>query len=302
MIYPESQICEFIEKALLSEVYTTPKPGLVDKHDTGAHRDMDVSTFEKSTAAISPFLAKMYGAGVEFSENPENLCDEKLFAVIRKIGVDAEKAMFAATNGVNTHKGIIFTLGIICASLGFTLKRHKNLQNDFFDDSDELIDDFLDEVFLNAKKMTFETLEKDFALMASREPKTHGEKLFAKYGEKGIRGEAQKGFPIIYKVALPFYKKLLKVNPDENNRNIIALLHIVKNLSDTNVLSRSSPETLRWLQSECDSILGEKTVFAPEDIERVCKLNEECVQKNISPGGAADILAVTVFLAAVSGL
>ena len=295
MIYSESQIREFIERALLSEVYTTPKPGLVDRHDTGAHRDMDVTTFEKSTAAISPFLAKMYGAGVDFAENPENLCDERLFAMIRKIGVQAENAMFTATNGVNTHKGIIFTLGIICASLGFTLKRHENFKTDFF------TNDFFEQIFLNAKKMTFDTLEKDFSAMSSREPKTHGEKLFAKYGEKGIRGEAQEGFPIICKIALPFYKKLLKVNPDENNRNIIALLHIVKNLSDTNVLSRSSKETLLWLQSECASILGEKTVFEAKDLERVSILNEECIQKNISPGGAADILAVTVFLAAVGG-
>ena len=95
-------------KALLGEVYTTPKPGLVDLKDNGAHKDMDVHTFEKSTAAIAPYIAEMFCEGYANQQSLENL-----FARIRQIGIEAEKAMFEATKGINTHKGILFTMGII---------------------------------------------------------------------------------------------------------------------------------------------------------------------------------------------
>ena len=102
-----------IRNALLEEVYTTPKPGLVDQYDTGAHTDMDCRLFEKSAAAIAPYLKQMFYTGMEWQQTPSDL-----FCAIRKTGIYAEKSMFRATDGVNTHKGAIFTMGILSASAG----------------------------------------------------------------------------------------------------------------------------------------------------------------------------------------
>ena len=99
--------------ALLEEVYTTPKPGLVDLYSNGAHSDMDVHTFERSAQALYPWFVQMAMQGYSFFGTPE-----ELFLEIRKTGLEAEKAMYTATNGVNTHKGLIFTLGIFCAAAG----------------------------------------------------------------------------------------------------------------------------------------------------------------------------------------
>ena len=274
----EIAIASIISDSLLEEVYTTPKPGLVDKADNGAHKDMDISTFERSTKAIAPYIAKMYTAG-KSSVSALQL----VFQDIRRIGLVAEKAMFEATGGVNTHKGAIFTLGILSASLGYSVS-HTN--GDF---------NILD-ILPIAKEMTFDAIEEDFAQMSSRQPVTHGEILYKKYHERGIRGQAQEGFPIIRDVAYPYYQYLIKYSVEPNIRNVMTLLFIIANLKDTNVIARSSPEILSALQTDAMKILDSTFLFTPYDIEKVSALNQKCISLNISPGGAADILAATLFL------
>jgi len=101
-------------KSLLDEVHTTPKPGLVDYRNNGSHRDMDIPLFEKSADTLKPYFSKCFSIGKETSALS---CDET-FALLRKAGIKAEKAMYEATGGVNTHKGVIYSMGILCASLG----------------------------------------------------------------------------------------------------------------------------------------------------------------------------------------
>ena len=100
-----------ISQALMEEVYTTPKPGLVDREDTGAHTDMNCQTFQKSTEAIAEDLAAMFVAGYSWEAAPETL-----FPLLRERGKKTEEKMFAATGGVNTHKGIIFTIDILATA------------------------------------------------------------------------------------------------------------------------------------------------------------------------------------------
>ena len=104
-----SETCAY---ALMAEVGATPKPGLVDRCDSGAHADMNYATFEASTAAIVPYLTQMFEQGTAWESHDYNM----LFEAIRLTGIEAEKAMFAATDGVNTHKGMIFSMGTIAAA------------------------------------------------------------------------------------------------------------------------------------------------------------------------------------------
>ena len=109
--------------ALLEEVYTTPKPGLVDLYSCGAHTDMNVQTFEKSAEALRPWFIRMAAQGYLLTCTREDL-----FVEIRKTGILAEKAMFHATGNVNTHKGMIFTLGIFCAAAGRCMKDYGEIK------------------------------------------------------------------------------------------------------------------------------------------------------------------------------
>lgn len=276
------QIEKLVLRALLDEAYTTPKPGLVDMHDTGAHFDMNIHTFEASAHAIAPHIAHMYVLG--FSWNREL---PQLFAHVREIGKEAEHAMFSATGGMNTHKGSIFTLGCIATCIGYAFSH---------DDAPTV-----SHILRLCHHMTNAALEADFAVMQNHTPRTHGEKLFIQYGERGVRAQAQQGFPIIKDVAFPVLARCFQRGMEQNTRNIFALLHIMAKLHDTNVLHRASYDGLQWLQQQAAIIIADKHTLSEDDMKQVEKLNEQCIAKNISPGGAADILAASLFLLYMCG-
>ena len=343
----------YVRNALLGEVYATPKPGLVDRRDTGAHRDMNYETFLRSTEAITPYLVEMFKRGLVSSyENDEltvekepadsqskyksmetkhtpNLSSrEKVFLDIRKTGMEAEKAMYKATGNVNTHKGMIFTMGILLAAAGI-IAGERLRQNAAADISGDFFE--INEILETGRRMSQRILEEDFIEMSNREPISHGEKLFHKYGEKGIRGQAMVGFPIIRDIGLSSMRKYLNITDDaslrceieeratlrkdlldgegnmrdehfENAVNISTLIAIMSRLNDTNVLTRSSYEEMEWLKKESERIVKLGAAFSKEGLSAIEELNVKCIEKNISPGGAADILAVTILLLKLEGI
>ena len=262
-----------VTKALLAEVYTTPKPGLVDRHDNGAHTDMDVHTFERSTYAIAPYLADMYAEGLR-SADPQSL-----FRQIRAIGMRAEKAMYAATADVNTHKGMLFTVGILCAAIGYAQGRGMPVR--------------AETVLEQVPAMTAEILEAEFEQMSRREARTHGEILFHRTGERGIRGQAQKGFPVLRDTAVPALRKYLRLCQDTEEAYLRTLMEIIAVLNDTNVLSRGNEADLQEMQHRAGVVLRlDREPF----YGGLADMNQWCIGKNLSPGGAADLLAAAILL------
>lgn len=291
------KISAYIKNALLGEVFTTPKPGLVDLWDNGAHRDMNWITFRKSADAITPYLTAMYEEGYAFRER--NWSGEKLdtlFLEIRETGRQAERAMYNATGGVNTHKGMLFSMGIICAALGYCRKKHfQNLKADGQQKELSMVWEVLD----IARYMTEDILQKELQDMEAQVPKTHGERMLARYGERGIRGEVLDGFPVVRKTAYPELMKLMKEADKtvcQSQVNLQVLLKIMSELRDTNVLNRGGEEGLLWIQKESGAILKMNGAFSEEGMKRLIQMNQECIRKNISSGGAADQLALTLFL------
>lgn len=270
-------IQQMIYEALVEEVMTTPKPGLVDICDNGAHTDMEPITFIKSAIAISPYLTQMFELGCGWKRELK-----ELFLYIRKIGMEAEKSMYLATDGINTHKGMIFSMGILSAAAGYTWQYTGR-----FD---------YRTILKISQSMTEDILEDEFKEMKRKRPRTNGERLYHKYGEKGIRGEAQEGFPIIREISYPILRQYLCEGYRQNESYINVLLEIIVNLNDTCVLSRSSSTELKWFQKRVREILNLGGAFSKDGMEEIAKLNEECIKKNISPGGAADLLACTIFL------
>ena len=302
-----------VRNALLGEVYATPKPGLVDRRDTGAHRDMNYETFLASTEAITPYMVRMFAEGMDATKAEQ--IPEEVFQAIRGIGLEAEQAMYAATAGVNTHKGMIFTMGIVLAAAGILYARADTT-------SEQLT---VDAILDMARQMTARSMAEDFRKMLGHPPKTHGERLFQTYGERGIRGQAMEGFPILRDTAVPWLRRFQNICTDaelqrdisaqatlrrgllqdtgsmhaehfENAVHVSTLIAIMSVLNDTNVFIRSSYEDMCWLQSESSTILGMGAMFTEEGVRAIEALNMACIEKNISPGGAADILAVAILL------
>lgn len=295
---------ERIKNALLREVYITPKPGLVDLNDCGAHTDMDVHTFECSAEAITPFLLQMYEEGLSFSMDggsgssaaegssgvlPEKESFSNLFLRVREIGKEAERAMFAATKNVNTHKGIIFSMGLLLTAMGVDATG-----------AGERADlPYEDRICFLAADIAGSVLKEELSELrladaCSNKKPSHGERVFATYGIDGVRGEAISGFPCLREVALPRYRSSRESNLSENDRALDTLLAIMSKLSDTNLLSRGGIDALNFVQSRAAGIINSFEPGSSAWRHEIEIFNAECIEKNISPGGSADILALTL--------
>ena len=295
---------EAARQSLLDEVSATPKPGLVDKKDSGAHKDMDFSTFVASTRAIVPFLRQMAEAGVsagEASRCREEGFDcsqlEQLFLSIRPIGSKAEAAMFAATGGVNTHKGIIFSMGINAAAAGFLYGAHQPLTGEA--------------ILAAGQQMCASLLSHDFERIDPKAPGTHGEQLYVRYGCRGIRGEAMAGFPAVRNLGLPIVRRLMENSPGGTNvspksemfRNQVylrLLFEFMTKVDDSNVLFRCGYEALSYLKKQSEQILAKmrssEPIWPPSLYAQLDALNQDFIRRNLSAGGCADLLSLTLFL------
>lgn len=263
-------------KALMYEVMTTPKPGLVDRLNNGSHNDMDIYTFIDSSSVLTAHFRDFVMAGIEFQRYEP----EKLFQKIRYLGMLAEDDMFKATNNINTHKGLIFSLGIICASMGYLFANNKNI------DTDSILE--------ISKEMTVSVL-KDFRNVTRENAKTYGEKLYADYGIAGIRGEAANGFSSVKEYGLPVLKDLINKGLSLNYAGALTLINLIANVKDTNIISRSNIQTLEKVQNNVKNLMEQKKIenISNEDIEN---LDKQYISMNISPGGCADLLAITYML------
>ena len=259
--------------ALLQEVKTTPKPGLVDRRNSGAHKDMDMRHFFASANALRPFFCRIAETGYL----SRDMTPQETFAKIRGVGIEAEKAMLEATHGVNTHKGAIFTIGLLCAACG-------RLGPDRWQ---------AETILAEVAAMTAGVVAQDFAGVTAENAKTPGERLYALHGITGIRGQAEKGFPAIRDVGLPILQQGLQRSLSFNDAGAVALLHLLTVTEDTNIINRADIGALESVHLEIKALLQEEPYPAMEKIEA---LDDDFIRRNISPGGTADLLAATYIL------
>lgn len=273
-----SDISNMIKYALMAEVSATPKPGLVDLRDNGAHTDMCFDTFAVSADTITPYLTEMFETGLDWPSDS----GDGLFSAIRPIGIQAEKAMFKATKGVNTHKGMIFSMGTVAAAAGLYFKTHHCFCSD-------------DILFLSGR-LCYDSLETDFQKIDPDHPKTHGEILYVRHGFKGIRGEAQQGFPSIRTISLPAIRWWKITCFHENQAYLNTLLALMSKVDDTNVLTRTGPYYLDYMKACSLQALELGGAVTATGMTALEKMNRDFIKLNISPGGCADLLAVTILL------
>ncbi|WP_242847956.1 triphosphoribosyl-dephospho-CoA synthase CitG [Inediibacterium massiliense] len=278
------EICQYISemalKAMLFEVSATPKPGLVDRNNSGAHKDMDFYSFMASSASLAHTFHECAYEGFTFEEDDL----KKLLNKIRPIGIKGENKMFCATNKVNTHKGLIFSLGIICAASAYKYKEVKSLSMN------------VEEICRIIQKMSQGISQQELGDVQKKEKLTYGENLFKKYGIKGIRGEVESGFLTVRKYSLPICKKLMRENKNMNDVLVQVLLHLMSVTEDSNILGRHDVNTLKDVQRMAKEVLNLGGISTKEGRQRIFHMDSEFISKHISPGGSADLLAVTMML------
>lgn len=271
----DSQTISYLaSSALEKEVKTTPKPGLVDLNNTGSHRDMDISTFEKSIESLRSYWADCFKTGVSHR-------DSECFSLLRERGKEAEKAMLEATGGVNTHKGAIFLLGTLCCACGRLWTAYRMC-------TDPLT---LTGECSNLYRQT--SVEDYKAITEKKGPLTRGEEFYLKYNLKGARGELENGFKSVLDTALPVYEKALSESFSENDSAVFALLSLIALGEDTNMISRGGYDKAMKYASLIGALISSDSY---PSMDRVHEADEEFIKENLSPGGCADLLAVTIFL------
>lgn len=267
-------VARLASQALLYEVCTTPKPGLVDREGNGSHKDMDIFTFMNSASALWPYFQACTRIGMQTAR----LSPEKTFQQIRFRGQKAEADMLAATRGINTHKGAIFSLGILCAALGRLPKELWKMP---------------DAVLKECAAMTAGLVAADFAGLTRENAVTTGQKLYLQHRITGVRGQMEAGLPAVRDVGLPALKEGLARGLDLNRAGCGALLALITAAVDTNLIARSSLTT----QQETVSQLKELLLHDPyPDLPTLRHLDSRFIEKNLSPGGSADLLAVCYLL------
>lgn len=275
-------IAEKAVKALLYEVSVTPKPGLVDCSNSGAHRDMNFYTFLNSASVLQFYFYE--SALISFLYKKNDLSG--LLSLLRNKGIKAEEKMFTATSGVNTHKGAIFSLGLIAASAGYLSGKNEVLTASKICETAALI----------AAGITNElNCEKNENLTA-------GEQIFRKYGIRGIREEAENGYPTVINYGIPVLKNLSGDSKNNLNEKLIKVfLNLLIQTTDTNILNRHDRNTLSYAQMYAANIVS-KDLSGEELIQKTEKMDKDFITKNISPGGTADLLAVTIYLGLLEGI
>lgn len=260
--------------AMIAEVQTTPKPGLVDRENCGSHTDMDLRSFEKSAHAIYYYFGDCCEAGAK--ARAEGLTQEELFPRLRAMGLAAERAMIRAANA-NTHKGLIFSLGIICGAWGYCRATGESRANanDHEDPESRL----------------FETAAR-IASPAAEETTQQGLR------RAGARAEAASGFPTLRAVALPAFRRALAAGLDTETAGLWCLLRVIAETADTNMIKRGGRELAERMRAETASAV--RTLDGDLNADRIKetarRLDERFTALGLSPGGCADILAITCFI------
>ncbi|MFT5749779.1 MAG: holo-ACP synthase/triphosphoribosyl-dephospho-CoA synthase [Ancylomarina sp.] len=280
------QLAILATQSLLHEVALAPKPGLVDRFDEGSHTDMDFSTFLNSTAALSVSFQKIANFGYDFSGDDLKEALPKL----RLIGLEIEADMFAETNGVNTHKGAIFLLG-------FSIFVSAHLLSE---------DSFTNEKFVSViQNMNGDLVARELGKKLYLGKETHGEVCYRRFGKKGqgIRGEIQAGMPCVFQKAIPVLHEQFDSEEVLNDKILnkgltCALLAIISENDDSNILYRKGEDVLEELKDKASACLQKCSSEAFE--KSYNSLSEFCKEKRISPGGSADLLAVSYFMYSVN--
>ena len=257
---PESTVpylvADLAERALRLELDTTPKPGLVDRQDNGAHKDMDYALMSKSISALRPYLTRL---AVESAKDIDP-------AKIKEIGIEAEKAMLKATGGVNTHKGALFCIGLSVAAASNLASATGSVQ-----------------------VYSFKELVSRAASEIPSALGTHGAEAKRSFKAVGALENARAAYPELFTDWLPYYRSL-EGDPFRCHKT---LLHIMTTLDDTNILHRRGAEGLAHAEAEAARLLED---FSESGLS---SLNKDFIRENISPGGSADMLSLTIFIESI---
>ncbi len=298
-----NQVGDLAADALLLELGTWPKPGLVSHVDSGSHADMNAEHFHASAEALRPFFARLFEAGAAGAEMGQ----------LRAIGRTAEQAMLEATGGVNTHRGAIFGLGLLCAAAG-AAQQPQAVSSDCRATAAAARGDVppgnrdghpttrnIPPIISPDDLGAFVRQRWGADILAGPRPsRSHGVLALQRYGAGGARAEAAAGFPDVYRVGLPALRTGSRLSGGKANAaRVQTCFALIAQVDDTNLLHRSGLTGLRFARQAARGFLERGGVGCDEWEQHAIKIHQDFVARRLSPGGSADLLAVTLLVSAL---
>jgi len=270
-----AQIGRLAVRSLYAELALYPKPGLVSLVDNGSHDDMTAATFMRSLFALRHYFIEITAAGM--ADAP--------FSTLQRLGMAAEARMLTATGGINTHRGAIFCLGMLCAAIGYCRAHH---------------------IALSAQAIRATLLLQWGAALAAHthagSTQSHGMQAAAQYAASGAREEAALGLPSVFEVALPALKRTLDAGRNLHCAQIDALFSLMAHISDTNVYHRGGAAGAAAVKHLAQNFLARGGSADPAWKTVALGCHHAFVRQRLSPGGAADLLAASCLVHAVTTL
>jgi triphosphoribosyl-dephospho-CoA synthase len=258
--------------ALYEELALYPKPGLVSFIDTGSHTDMDASTFMRSLFALRHYFVQITRLGTR----------DASFSALEQLGIDAEHRMLRATAGINTHRGAVFSLGLLCAAAGQLAASGTPQQP----------------AALRASLLRhWGPALQDRATQATHAPRhSNGQCAARRHGLRSVGEAAADGFPVLFDVAVPALQQALADGLDDRAAKLQTLFHILAVLDDTNLAHRGGLAGLRFAQRRAADFLAAGGAARPDALAHAEAIHRNFVARRLSPGGAADVLAAACWV------
>lgn len=263
-------------RALYQELTLEPKPGLVSPRDSGSHADMDAATFMRSLFALRGYFVHIIRAGAARAP----------FSVLESLGRGAEARMLVATGGINTHRGAVFALGLLCAAFGAAASERRGA--------------LTAAGVRDALRTHWGAALQQRAQHARRmAPASNGQHAARRYGLRSAADEAAAAFPVLFDVTLPALRAARRAGAGDRAARVQALFSTIAVLHDTNIAHRGGFAGLLAAQQAARSFLDAGGVFGTAWLPRARAVHAHFVEHRWSPGGAADLLGCACWLDAV---
>ena len=272
------EIARLAVRSLYAELVLYPKPGLVSLRDQGSHGDMDAACFMRSLFSLRHYfkaIALAGGRGVEFDE-------------LKRLGIVAEQAMLQATGGINTHRGAIFALGILCAAVAYCLQHQPGMT--------------VANLRLALKSQWGQALVSHSVFEVGAEavytsgPLSHGQQVARQYAASGAREEAAAGFPSIFEIGLPRLRQSLSAGCNASMAQLDSFFALMAHISDTNIYHRGGTAGVDYARAAARDFLAQGGSLHPQYLQLAQYYHQQFIQRRLSPGGAADMLAASWFV------
>jgi triphosphoribosyl-dephospho-CoA synthase len=254
--------------SLMEEASLTPKPALVDARGCGAHFDMSLEMLHRSARSLRGTFAGIAGEAWQATESIY------LRERLSWLGREGERNMLQTTRGVNTHRGAIWTLGLLCAGAAMLPEKRNSAGN------------------ICERAARIARLPDSYTSLE----KSHGQEAYQRFGVRGARGEAESGFPDIIEIGLPTLRNSRSQGLTEEFARLNTLVAIMSDLDDTCLLHRGGLQALALAKGGAKTILQLGGTSTADGFCALCDLDHRLLHLNASPGGSADLLAGVLFL------